>query len=266
MAAKKATTWVNYFEQLSEKKITSKQLVIDGIDKFISLQNQAFTVLNHSVPLIYLLDYTTGRYVFFSKQCYAILNFSVEKMLDGGIAFVLDRYHPDDFRLFNNQIFTDRLRILKEIPADQHKDHIFSLNYRVKNGKGQYVNLLQRNSFIQSDEDRNPLLSMGVITNVNHFKTENPVVQLVEKVDPVTGLVELIKKDTYYMHEDAKTFSKREKEILKWMAEGQTSKQIADKLFISEHTVINHRRNMHNKSNTQNAAALLSFAFRQHFL
>lgn len=266
MAAKKATTWVNYFDELKEKKITAKQLMIEGIGKFISLQNQAFTVLNHGVPLIYLLDYTTGRYVFFSKQCYAVLNFSVEKMLDGGKDFVVDRYHPDDLRLFNEQIFTDRLKVLKEIPVHQQKDHIFSFNYRVKNGKGEYVNLLQRNSFIQSDEERNPLLSMGVLINVNHFKTENPVVQLVEKVDPVTGLVELIKKDTYYLHEEDKTFSKREKEILKWMSEGLTSKQIADKLFISEHTVINHKRNMHHKSNTQNSAGLISFGFRHHLL
>ena len=266
MAVKKVTSWVNYFEYLKEKKITSKQLVIEGIGKFISLQNQAFTVLNHSVPLIYLLDYTTGRYVSFSKQCNAVLNFSIEKILDGGIGFVLDRYHPDDFRLFNNQIFTDRLRILKGIPAEQHKDHIFSYNYRIKNGKGEYINLLQRNSFIQSDEEGNPLISMGVLTNIIHFQEESPVIQLVEKIDRLTGSIQLVNKNTYYLREEDKIFTKREKEILLYLADGLTSKQIADKLFLSENTVINHKRNMHFKSNTQNSAALISFAFRKYQL
>jgi DNA-binding NarL/FixJ family response regulator len=59
-----------------------------------------------------------------------------------------------------------------------------------------------------------------------------------------------------------KLFSKREKEVLLWMAEGLSSKMIADKLHISEHTVINHRRSMQEKSNKPNATALVSFAIR----
>jgi DNA-binding CsgD family transcriptional regulator len=216
--------------------------------------------------MIYLLDYTTGKYVFVSKQCETHLDFSATRMMDGGVSFVLDNYHPEDLNLFNEQIFSDRLRMLKEIPVLQHKDHIFSFNYRVKNGKGEYINLLQRNSFIQSDENGNPLLSMGVVTNINHFKTENPVIQLVEKVDPVTGTTDLVSKNSYYIREEDKVFSKRETEVLLCTAEGLTSKQIADKLFISEYTVINHKRNMHLKSNTQNTAALISFAFREHLL
>lgn len=37
---------------------------------------------------------------------------------------------------------------------------------------------------------------------------------------------------------------------------------IADKLFVSEHTVINHRRHMQDKTNSPNAVALISFAIR----
>ena len=266
MAGKNGSSWVNYIKEFNENKIAPRQLTIEGIDKFISLQDQAFTVLNRSFPLIYLLDYTSEKYIFFSRSCDTVLNFSAEKMLAGGINFVLERYHPADLKLFNTQIFVDRLNMLKTISAEQHKDHIFSINYRVKNGKGEYVNLLQRNSFIQSDKEGNPLLSLGSLTIINHFKEENPVIQLVEKIDPITGNVNSVIKNTYYLHEEDKIFSKREKEILLWLAEGLTSKQIADKLFISEYTVINHKRNMHHKSNTQNSAALISFAFRQHLL
>lgn len=187
-------------------------------------------------------------------------------MLDGGLPFVMERYHPVDMQFFNEQIFKERLSILKTIPAEQHKDYKFSFNLRIKSGKGEYISLLQRNSFIQSDEAGNPLLSLGVLTNIDHFNNESPVIQLVEKVDPLTGNVEAFIKNTYYLNEENKVFSKREKEILLWLAEGLTSKGIADKLFISEHTVINHKRNMHSKSNTQNAAALINFAFKQHLL
>lgn len=266
MPSKSSITWVNYMDDLSKKKIAPRELMIEGIDKVLNIRQHGLNILNHSVPFIYLLDYTCGKYILVSNQCDKIMNFSNKKMMDGGTDFVVERYHPADLRLFNEQIFTDRIKTLKAIPPDQHKDHIFSLNYRVKNGKGEYVNLLQRNSFIQSDENGNPLLSLGVLTNIDHFKTENPVIQLVEKVDPITGNLEVVKKNSYYLHEEDRIFSKREREILLHIAEGLTSKQLADKLFISEHTVINHKRNMHQKSNTQNAAALINFAFKRHLL
>jgi len=266
MAAKKETTWLKYFDQLYEQEIYPTIVSIEGIEKILNVQQFGLNILSHSVPMIYLLDYTTGKYLFVSTDCQVHLNFCKSKLMDGGINFVMERYHPDDMKLFNEQIFKDRLKVLQEIPPSQHKDHIFSLSYRVKTDKAVYTHILQRNSFIKSDVKGNPLISMGVITNINHFKTENPVIHLVEKVDPITGNVEAVQKNTYYLREEDKIFSKREKEILPWLAEGLTSKQIADKLFISEHTVINHKRNMHQKSNTQNSAALISFAFRQHLL
>ncbi len=266
MPVKPAITWIKYFEQLTRKKINPDHLTVQNIDSIINANQHTFNILNHSVPMIYLLDYTTGRYMFVSRQCDTHLNFSYTKMIEGGVDFVLDNYHPQDLKLFNGQIFPDRLKMLEDIPPDQHKDHIFSFNYRIKNGKGQYVNLLQRNSFIQSDENGLPLLSLGVVTNINHFKIENPVIQLVEKVDSATGKVEAVSKSTYYFEDDFRMFSKREMEVLRYLTEGWTSKQIATKLFISEYTVINHKRNLHHKSNTQNTASLISFAFRHHLL
>ncbi len=54
--------------------------------------------------------------------------------------------------------------------------------------------------------------------------------------------------------------SDREIEILKLVADGFSSKQVADKLFLSELTVNTHRRNMLKKTNQPNVAALVSYA------
>lgn len=56
------------------------------------------------------------------------------------------------------------------------------------------------------------------------------------------------------------TLSNREIEILKLVADGFSSKQIADKLFLSELTVNTHRRNMLKKTNQPNVAALVNHA------
>ena len=51
--------------------------------------------------------------------------------------------------------------------------------------------------------------------------------------------------------------TRREKEILTCITEGLSSKQIADKLFISENTVSNHRKNMLAKTGAKSSAELI---------
>ena len=54
--------------------------------------------------------------------------------------------------------------------------------------------------------------------------------------------------------------SKQEKEIIKLILEGKTSKEIADVLFISKHTVDTHRTNIYKKLEVSNAVSLVQFA------
>lgn len=54
----------------------------------------------------------------------------------------------------------------------------------------------------------------------------------------------------------------REKEVLKLIAEGLSSQEIAEKLFLSIKTVNAHRRNLIQKLDAKNAAALVRYAVK----
>ncbi len=56
--------------------------------------------------------------------------------------------------------------------------------------------------------------------------------------------------------------SKREQEILRLVAQGLTSKQVGEKLFLSSKTVDNHRRNLMQKLNIHSAPELVRYAVR----
>ncbi|MDR2824403.1 MAG: LuxR C-terminal-related transcriptional regulator, partial [Prevotellaceae bacterium] len=60
--------------------------------------------------------------------------------------------------------------------------------------------------------------------------------------------------------ETSETISTREKEIITLVAKGLTNKEIADKLFLSLHTVITHRRNIARKLEVRSAAGLTVYA------
>jgi DNA-binding NarL/FixJ family response regulator len=54
------------------------------------------------------------------------------------------------------------------------------------------------------------------------------------------------------------SLTKRETEIIELVVQGKSSKEIADLLFISKHTVDTHRRNILHKTNTENTSRLVS--------
>ncbi len=56
------------------------------------------------------------------------------------------------------------------------------------------------------------------------------------------------------------TLSQREKEIVICVVKGMTNKETADKLFLSIHTVITHRRNISRKLQIHSAAGLTIYA------
>ena len=55
-------------------------------------------------------------------------------------------------------------------------------------------------------------------------------------------------------------FSSRELEVLKLIAEGLTSSEMSDKLFISKRTIEGHRQSLIDKTGSKNTAALIRFA------
>lgn len=60
--------------------------------------------------------------------------------------------------------------------------------------------------------------------------------------------------------------TQRELEVLKLIALGLTSQDIANKLFISKNTVETHRKNMLSKFNVNNTAALLKIAYKKNLV
>lgn len=64
----------------------------------------------------------------------------------------------------------------------------------------------------------------------------------------------------------ADDFSPKEKEVLFWLAEGMSSKTIADQMGLSKDTVETHRKRIFKKMGVTNVASAIAFAFRNKLL
>lgn len=69
-----------------------------------------------------------------------------------------------------------------------------------------------------------------------------------------------------YLPENQSQITDREVEIVKLLSNGYNSKEIGDMLFISEHTVNTHRRNMVRKLDLRNSYQLIVWAFKEKIL
>jgi DNA-binding NarL/FixJ family response regulator len=69
-----------------------------------------------------------------------------------------------------------------------------------------------------------------------------------------------IYKTTLEKNSHQPVLTKREKEIVKLIAEGLTNAQIAQQLFLSVDTVDTHRKNLYTKLNVKNTALLIRYA------
>ena len=72
------------------------------------------------------------------------------------------------------------------------------------------------------------------------------------------------------MFESKKTaevsLTEREKEVLKLIAEENTTQEIADKLFLSKHTIESYRKNLISKLDVRNLAGLTKYAIKKGYV
>ena len=60
--------------------------------------------------------------------------------------------------------------------------------------------------------------------------------------------------------------SQREMEVLKAISKGYTSKQVAEELHLSVHTVITHRKNITRKTGIKTVSGLTLYALLNHLI
>jgi DNA-binding CsgD family transcriptional regulator/uncharacterized protein affecting Mg2+/Co2+ transport len=217
--------------------------------------------LNRVAPLLFAIDYTQSKYLLMNNGCQLITGNHPQDFLEGGIPVLLDLYQKDDFKVYNENVFTSNSFFLKSQPATEHHKFVFSYNFRVRSKSGKYIPIYQRGLYITSKETGLPLYSLGTVQDISLFKKDNVMYHTIEKIEECQGTVTstIIAENCFFPDAEDKILSRHERRILEAMAEGWSSKQIAGKFKISENTVSNHRKNMMKKTNTKNVAELVAF-------
>ncbi|WP_407481528.1 response regulator transcription factor [Elizabethkingia meningoseptica] len=234
------------------------------INTLITHSKRLIRSMSHISPLFYVIDYTQSSYRLMTDNILNIGGEKAEAFLEGGLAKLIEVYQKDDFKIYNERVFKNNRDFLQSVPVNRHHNYIFSYNFRAKHKKGHLVSLYQRGFYITSQDTGLPLFSIGTIQDISLFKRDMIMCHSIEEINS-TGS-DLLQQKFYLPDEKDRLVSPQERRVLQYIAEGKSSKQIADLLFISENTVITHRKNILRKTDTLNTAELIAYAIRKNII
>jgi DNA-binding CsgD family transcriptional regulator len=183
-------------------------------------------------------DPTTNHNIWANQNIIDFLGYSREEMDEMGFRLFLETIHPDDMEMIANAM----------VKFASDPDSFYAGIYRLKPKNEDYKWVF---GAIKVMETRNgvPWRFLNLTQDIDQMKdTQNQIIALTKENNRLKNQIKL----------DALT--KREKEIIKHIAEGKTDKEIGNKLFISHKTAKTHRNNIHRKLNVSNSAAIVHFA------
>lgn len=218
----------------------------DDLSKCMVLPNQ----------MIYATSYNPLS-VFFSRNSKVFLGIPKQELNPD---LIISTIHEDDVS-FVLEAIKNCFRWMPD-NKEKAKDVLFSVEYRIRKANNTVINV-QRNTRVPIfDNQGNPYISVSVLTEIKSRHAEDFIPKAVI-YDPYTGKEFMyIKTDLYNQY----NISRRERDVMLMLCQGMTSKLIADKLFISKHTVDGHRRSLLEKTQTTNTTELVSFALKHEFL
>ncbi len=164
--------------------------------------------------------------------------------------------------------------IIKSLSGDMILDVFSSYEDFLNEGnKKEYDLVLINTAELLSDsqllEHFNQTIIIGILSGVGHRFIINQLNDVIYINDSEKQILEIINKNIKKNKEQKLTnrlLTEREIDVLKLLVKGNTSKEIAEKLFISVHTVITHRKNITIKLGIKTTAALAIYAVTANIL
>lgn len=150
----------------------------------------------------------------------------------------------------------NELNIIKELSSAKDLKHSIEISD---------ADIIILNSSFNIDEiNFNNTRKIGIVYGFYDHKIQEKFDDMIYITDSKDLILEKIKKivdkDTENTPQTKSTLSEREIDVLKLVVMGCINKEISDKLFISTHTVISHRKNISKKLGIKSVSGLTVYA------
>lgn len=241
------------------KKSTRENLSIFDLDKYLQLFH-CFDVYCYLIA-----DSTTMRFIKTGGALEQLTGYTDQEVLNKSYSFML-KVHSlrDNIRaarggtLYFNYLFKQPPRHRPFIKVNR------TLELKCKDGSHKYV--LVQSIPILFNAQMEPIYFLNIISDISGLVTAREYTHYILDSSDEQN----IRKIPLHQHNSMQTeqfeITKSELKVLRLMADGFSSKQIAEKLFLSIHTVKNHRKSMLLKTESSSSSELVKRAITEGWL
>ncbi len=224
-------------EKLPENKEENPGTLIQRnyqLKKQVLFYDKIFSSLN---AIVLVFDLNKFRVVWANDQYKKVLGY--KKKTNTSPEGLLELYHPED---------KDMLFQMKKFFVTNRKS-TFTAFYKFRNSAGKYLWLFTSAKVFRYSEKEDVFEVLAISIDFTQQLTYHKNIKLLtqEKLQEVN-------------RKHIEKITDRERQIVKYFANGFKTKEIAEILGISFHTVNNHRKNILRKLELKNLAALVNFA------
>ncbi len=217
----------------------------------MSLQFMQEKIAATTRKAIAIFDYSTNDFRYVSENIKEVTGFSwnemIQKLQTGG------HYSPDTHKI--DRVNKQLTKLYTEANNPEKAQFTAIFDYRLTLVPPHNVRILEYISPLLFDENGNLLLSLHVYSNINHLK----------KADANSILaVHIANQNHYFSISDYRMdeifFGPREQEIMEYSDKNLLSKEIAQAINLSVHTVDTHLRNLRDRLGVISTNALISYS------
>lgn len=208
----------------------------------------------------YIFNFANFKFDFFSPELEELMGLSLDTST---LDTFLSRVHQNDLdfmqqceTMAGNFLFTSILKA--QIP-----DYKVCYSYRMQDKKGDYRLILQQSVVVSMDIAGRISKVLGVHTMVDHLMDKNNYkISFVGMNGQPSYLAQGVLEEQQDIQVVQNPLSNREVQIVRLLADGDSTKDIAKLLNITENTVNVHRQNILKKTACKNVAHLVAVSIR----
>jgi DNA-binding CsgD family transcriptional regulator len=244
-------TFIEFVKSTHSESSLETGEFLEDVNRFSGFADQLDSML-------FVMDLPTGSYPFLNKGSIYTLGFDKAALKEGGIEFIDSRIKvPLEI---NRKVMAEQMKVFQQIKELPPNNISVSMLYPVLDNENKPRNIFQQFKILKKSEEGFPLGYVGSGTWLQGVEPSK-IYQQVDILDTEANCWSTFSYVEFHPGiEDNKLLSRREIEILKYLADGLSSKQIAGKLYLSTYTIDTHRKNMLRRTNTSNVAELLHYA------
>lgn len=238
------------------------------------LDHVVFKALNARTEEIwYITDVKLGKIVFISDSIETILGWNKQEYLLGGWGYGLSRIHADDHQVIH-RVNIECLALRNQVKYIYDRVPV-TFDYRARHADGHYLWLHNECTVFERDDQEEVKSFIGTMRDITLQKTAS--LNALTKEQLRNEVIELLHGEPYlnlaflknfidknepiaFKPEQTVKLTERELEVVKLIVAGETARQIGVRLFISEHTVNQHRKVIMKKLNARNLADMVRIA------